>query len=215
MPKAHRRDNSPYYDDGFDARAYAQSSYGTKKKNKKKKSHRKRDKERGEKRSLQPKSLVDYDSISSGSDIETMTRDKSYSPARGSGSGNGPSRVSERSFRRESPATALRAYMNDKSKSNSPISYKDSSPMPIRSDTKRSSGSARRHGRYSPDSSAPRGANSDSYNAKAVETPKAYADLPKAYMQGSHSARTPSPPPHRRRRRSSSPHRRHRSPQSR
>ncbi|XP_067649795.1 cyclin-dependent kinase 12-like isoform X2 [Haliotis asinina] len=176
---------SPFYDDEYDARSYAhlvptqQANY----KKKKKKSRHKQSREREEKKSAPvPKpSLVasSYDDISSDSEVELSKR-AARSPGR-----VGPSRVSDRERSRggraESPATAIRAYLNDRSQSNSPV-MRDESPPYSGSSARKSN---KRPRNYSPEKMRESSRSYRESNLKHQEHPKAYSgDMPKAFSGG-------------------------------
>ncbi|XP_046350110.2 cyclin-dependent kinase 12-like isoform X2 [Haliotis rufescens] len=176
---------SPFYDDEYDARSYAhlvptqQGNY----KKKKKKSRHKQSREREEKKSAPvPKpSLVasSYDDISSDSEVELSKR-AARSPGR-----VGPSRVSDRERSRggraESPATAIRAYLNDRSQSNSPVMREESPPYTSSSARKTN----KRPRNYSPEKVRESSRSYREPSVKHQEHPKAYSgDMPKAFSGG-------------------------------
>ncbi|RUS81454.1 hypothetical protein EGW08_010794 [Elysia chlorotica] len=224
MPKRRKA----IYDDEFDARSYAvgpQSSshshssltqpFGSssKRKSKKKKSHRRRSKDR-DNRQQHPshKPLVDYDDISSDSDI-VSTSPTQNGPHRNSGhssTGRSSGHSKERSGRRaESPATAIRIYRDGRSRS--PRTH-DESPRQ-RSQHRQKAKKQKRPRHQSPDidyithsnqrdSSNPKHSWSSKSHASVESTkeyPRAYADLPKAYssdIKDNNDRRYRSPSPH-------------------
>ncbi|XP_005088929.1 cyclin-dependent kinase 13 [Aplysia californica] len=235
MPKSRKRNADPY-DDEYDARAYShlvpqghgssQQSHGSsysnsKKRGKKKKSHRKRSKDRDDRPSVQ-KPLVDYDDISSDSDIVDLSPSANPSSSKTASSAvAGTSRSSSHSHSRSSnnhssqgqssgkrpvsPATAIRLYRDHRSRSKS--RGRDDSPR-SRTQQSRSKGSKKqKRSRYhSPDYNNGSSHQKDAkYNPppkshQATDQPKAYADLPKAYSAGYSSKefgdrrnRSPSP----------------------
>ncbi|KAK7009142.1 cyclin-dependent kinase 13-like isoform X1 [Biomphalaria glabrata] len=222
MPKSRRKH---LYDEEYDARSYthlvsqgqgiaqtpSHSNYGSSKKRlKKKKSHRKRSKDRDE-RSQPQKSLVDYDDISSDSDIVSVSppssgavTSKTVGQSTSSGRTGSHSRLHGAGKRAESPATALRLYRDGRSRSKSP--HRGESPRQRSHQVGRSKSSKklkRSHSHLSPDfdnGSQSHNTHSqlhsqrDKYSSLASSStsrhptaessrdfPKAYADLPKAY----------------------------------
>uniref|UniRef100_A0A0B6ZVB5 Protein kinase domain-containing protein n=1 Tax=Arion vulgaris TaxID=1028688 RepID=A0A0B6ZVB5_9EUPU len=208
MPKIRRKH---LYDDEYDARSYAhlvpqgqgtsQTQSSSKKRTKKKKSHRKRSKDREERPQVQ-KSLVDYDDISSDSDIVSTSptttesvlkptsqpRPSSSRPSSHSQARHGHHNSGKRA---ESPATALRLYRDGRSRSRS----HDDSPRPRSQNRPKSSKKVKRPRHHSPEYD--NGAYGSHHSHKDVkysnssrtnpptdsrDFPKAYADLPKAYI---------------------------------
>ncbi|GFR71579.1 cyclin-dependent kinase 12-like [Elysia marginata] len=229
MPKRGRK---PVYDDEFDARTYAvvSQSHGSshshsqsqpvgqafgsstsKRKSKKKKSHRRRSKDRDDRQHLSHKPLVDYDDISSDSDIVSTSPTPSGPHIKASGhSSTGRSSGHSKSRRAESPATAIRTYRDGRSRS---PRARDASPRQ-RSQHRLKPKKQKRQRNHSPDldyishsqthqretSSSKHSWSSKSHaSADAVkEYPRAYADLPKAYSadikdNGDRRYRSPSP----------------------
>ncbi|KAK3108150.1 hypothetical protein FSP39_002050 [Pinctada imbricata] len=208
MPRKPPSDS--HYFDEYDARAYrhlvpsggdhdhdSSSSRKKSKKQKLKKVKRSKDRERSShshKESSQDAfrnkpNLVDYDDISSDSDINSNPTPPT-SRVRGGGEGR----------RAISPATEIRQYQYERSHSNSPILIRDSPPL------QSSHSSSRKHKKrpYSPEP-LPR-EYSKSYGSSApkayAEPPKAYANPPKAYRDHSpgilsprkrYRSRSPSP----------------------
>ncbi|XP_041367507.1 cyclin-dependent kinase 12-like [Gigantopelta aegis] len=206
-PSKHRKNRrSPelHYDE-FDARSYVHLvpqdeqqddhvSTSSRKKHSKKSRHKRSRDSDGKKSSLptpslptQPKtSLVAYDDISSDSDGGLLSVSVNKRPARASPVHVGPSHMnaSHSQKRAESPATAIRSYLNERSQSNS--------PRPAYSPTYTSSRkSSKRHRVYSPE--LHRGSHVETNNSRVyLEHPKAYAgDLPRAFG----GACNASPPP--------------------
>ncbi|CAL1536352.1 unnamed protein product [Lymnaea stagnalis] len=214
MPKNRRKH---LYDDEYDARSYSHlvsqgqgpvqtqshSSYGgSKKRLKKKKSHRKRSKDRDE-RSQPQKSLVDYDDISSDSDIVSTSppavnvTSKTAGLPTSSGRSSNHARLGHSSGKRaESPATALRLYRDGRSRSKS--QHRGDSPRShSQQNRSKSSKKLKRSRHLSPDFDNSGVHNTHShgrdvkYNNNNTsrphpvpelrDFPKAYADLPKAY----------------------------------
>lgn len=215
MPKNRRKH---LYDDEYDARSYShlvsqgqaapqsQSSYSSSKKRpKKKKSHRKRSRDREERPQIQ-KSLVDYDDISSDSDIISSSPSATAEPpleptsqptrpSTSRSSSHSQTRHSQHHSgkRAESPATALRLYRDGRSRSTShdqDVEHRSRSQTRSKSNKK-----AKRSRHHSPeyDNGAHgshsykdvRYAHSSSRTNPQTDSrdfPKAYADLPKAYI---------------------------------
>ena len=239
MPKRGRK---AVYDDEFDARTYAvapQSSshshsslnqaFGSssKRKSKKKKSHRKRSRERDDRQHNQShKPLVDYDDISSDSDIVSASASPLPNGPHSKTSGHSTGRSSghrDRSGRRaESPATAIRTYRDGRSRS---PRTRDDSPRQ-RSQHRQKAKKQKRSRNQSPEvdyishSSQfhnQRDSSKHSWSSKphvsgasdtAKEYPRAYADLPKAYSadvkdNGDRRYRSPSPYAYKKERRGS------------
>lgn len=225
MPKRGRK---TVYDDEFDARTYAvpsqssshsqlTQSFGSssKRKSKKKKSHHKRSKDRDDRQHLSHKPLVDYDDISSDSDIVSTSPTPSNPHVKTGHSSSGRSSVhlKDRSGRRaESPATAIRSYRDGRSRS---PRARDGSPRQ-RSQHRQKLKKQKRARNHSPDvefishshqretSTSKHSWTSKSHGhvsapSDAVkEYPRAYADLPKAYStdirdNGDRRYRSPSP----------------------
>lgn len=197
--------NAEVYDE-YDARAYRhlveqdRGSVPKKKKKPKQKRKRQKDPERVSNRNSSSVSsdtavrgkpnLVDYDDVSSDSDISNGAAPASP-PA--------PSRMAtnsrDRGGREPSPATALRTYMSERSHSNSP---RDPSPY---SHGGYSSRKKKRHA--SPELPVKEYAKSYGPPKAYADPPKAYVDPPKAYS-GSYRGHSPSDSP-RKRYRSRSP----------
>lgn len=215
MPKNSRKQ---VYDDEYDARFYShlvpqgqgasqsQNSYGgSKKHSKKKKSHRKRSKDREEKPPLQ-KSLVDYDDISSDSDIVSVSPQSTIESAPKSSSHTsrpGPTSRSDNyshgrhgrasNKRNDSPGNIARTHGRYTSRSTSRDRNDAPRPQsrnrPAKSKKKRS-----RHKRHSPPAEDFHGAHDGHKDVKHSSAPrtslpadsrdsqKSYADLPKAYL---------------------------------
>lgn len=104
--------------DEFDARAYAHLVPPSLKKHKKQKHKKKKRIREREKSSSSSKPLVDYDELSSDSNLESPQMIDC-----GPGLSHSTSRVTsdrERDKRGQSPATAIKMYMTERSHSNSP-----------------------------------------------------------------------------------------------
>ncbi|KAH9499306.1 Cyclin-dependent kinase 12 [Bulinus truncatus] len=208
MPKSRRKN---VYDEEYDARSYthlvsqgqgtiqppSHSSYGSSKKRlKKKKSHRKRSKDRDD-RSQPTKSLVDYDDISSDSDIVTVsppTAVTSKSVGQSSSGRTGSHSRLSSGKRAQSPATALRLYKDGRSRSRSPHCGESPRQRSHQQISRSKSSKKLKRSHQSPDfdngSHTAHNVHSqrDKYassvrhpNTESRDFPKAYADLPKAY----------------------------------
>ncbi|GFN80370.1 cyclin-dependent kinase 12 [Plakobranchus ocellatus] len=224
MPKSRRK---PIYDDEFDARAYAVPSHSnsqsqlshtagvgsSKRKSKKKKSHHRRSRDRDDRQLQLHKPLVDYDDISSDSDIVSspVSNGPHLKGADHLSSGRSSGQTRDRQGRRqESPATALRLYRDGRSQSRSPRPRDDGQRQRPHTRPK----AAKKHKKsrnQSPDvdhiSHSTYGNHRDSKTwsskpqsstADVKEFPRAYADLPKAYSSdikdnGDRRHRSPSP----------------------
>lgn len=225
MKKSRRREA---YSDEFDARAYSHlvpsdghgashphsgNNFNTskKKKNKSKKNkNRKRSKDR-EDRTTTQKPLVDYDDISSDSDIVVSVSSPQTNSSKQISSTPGSSRSSTRGSNHQSsqnqssgkravsPATAIRMYRDHRSRSKSPRSRGDSSPLPRSRQSKKSKKQkrARHHSPDYNDSSHQTSKYNQNSKPPLLDTPKSYADLPKAYSAGftDHTDRRRSPSP--------------------
>lgn len=178
--------------------------YAEKKPKKKSKHKRKHSKDRSQREKKKPKqkALVDYDDISSESEVyqESIVSEHlvQHSPIR--------SRVSPEVERRHrerasSPGSAIREYnkskhLYDNHHYDSPAAYRDPSPTYIeQTRSSKSSKSSRRA--LSPEMVVTK---SKSHRSERADAPKAYADPPKAYKP-----RTESPSPKRARHRSRTP----------
>ncbi|XP_052826820.1 cyclin-dependent kinase 12 isoform X2 [Octopus bimaculoides] len=197
--------------DEFDARAYAHLVPSSLKKHKKQKhkSKKKRIRER-EKSSSSTKPLVDYDELSSDSNLESPI---DCGPA----SGHPSSRVAsnrERDKRGQSPATAIKMYLTERSHSNSPAMLdsrrsRSRSPTPYHPPTRKKSKKSRR---YSPTESHPqlhqappplpqsRSTDRDRLDrhdrtsyVESISSPRRYCEIPKAYAEVSRQAYIETP----------------------
>lgn len=211
--------------DEYDARSYAhlipgshsqQSQQFSRKHEKRKKSKHKshkRSKEKGDRGASRDRresseqnvsveiigrtSIVDYEDVSSDSgSLSDVSSTQQVAPSRVE---------SGRSKRSQSPASAIRSYMNERSHSNSPV-IRDTSPYRTEKSARKSK---KRH--RSPPVLEPV-KHSDS-RIKYVEPPKAYAEPPKAYADMSiaksvYRNHSPMSPKKRRRSKSPSPYRR-------
>ncbi|GAB1603554.1 cyclin-dependent kinase 12-like isoform X1 [Argonauta hians] len=189
--------------DEYDARAYAHLVPSSLKKHKKQKhkSKKKRIRER-EKSSSSTKPLVDYDELSSDSNIE--------SPIDCGGSAICHQRVvssRELEKRGQSPSTAIKMYLTERGHSNSPamldsMRSRSRSPTPYHSQSRKKSKKSRR---YSPAEShsqlpqalPPHSRSSDrdrmdrhertSY-VESISSPRRFCEVPKAYAEVSRTA---------------------------
>lgn len=212
MKKMPRQRESEVYGE-YDARSYAhlvpgsnstQNQQFTRKAEKKKKSKHKthkrsKDKEHGEGRSRgsssvelvgRRTSIVAYEDVSSDSGSLSDV----------SGSQTVSSRVESRSKKDQSPASAMRTYLSERSHSNSPV-IRDTSPIRSEKSAKKSK---KRH--RSPELVVK---NSEAKHKMYAEAPKAYVEPPKAYAEMSSSSksayRSTSPSSMKKRYRSRSP----------
>lgn len=217
MPR--QREHDMY--DEYDARSYAQfipgshsqqsQQYSRKHGKRKKSKHKsKRSKERGERDISRDRresaeqnssveiigrtSIVDYEDVSSDSgSLSDVSSTVAHSRTE-----------SGRSKRDQSPASAIRSYMNERSHSNSPV-INEASPYRTEKSARKSK---KRH--RSPPVLEP--VKHSDAKLKYAEPPKAYAEPPKAYAEMSAKSgyrnHSPMSPKKRRRSRTPSPYRR-------
>lgn len=170
----HKESNSGREPAGGDRVGHGDRDSSSKDRRKSKKSKHKGKHSRGErgeekkkKTKDKVKPLVEYDDVSSGSDVYSSDH-RGQSPIRSRVSPN-----NDRQKRLPSPASALKEYL-ERSHSNSPV--------PRERDRSPSSHSRRKNKSSKQPSEAPKA-------YKTADPPKAYAHIPKAYRQ---STRTPS-----------------------
>lgn len=209
MPR--QRDEDMF--DEYDARSYAhlipgshsqQSQQFNRKHEKRKKSKhksRKRSKEKGERSSRDKRdnaeqnstvemigrtSIVDYEDVSSDSgSLSDVSGTQQVGPSRMEPSSRSSSK------RDQSPASAIRSYMNERSHSNSPV-INETSPYRTEKSARKSK---KRH--RSPPVLEPVNVKRSDSKLKYGDPPKAYAEPPKAYADMSLSKsmyRNHSPP---------------------